>query len=334
MGNVVLTTEELNYLKKTCGYLDREGYLDFLQAFRFRPKEHLRLSFIPTGDDPTQGDLALEIRGLWVDTILYETPLLALVSKAYFKFVDRDWTYADQRQKAYSKGVKLLNAGCVFSDFGARRRRDYQTQDLVIQGLCDAAEEASQPGAALGRFDGRFSGTSNVHFAMKHDVPPVGTVAHEWFMGIAAASGDYVQATETALKYWLECYGEGTLGIALTDTFGTPDFLKTFSKPVPLPSDRMPAETWLDGEARPYADVFTGVRQDSGDPERFVDTMSKYYAEMGVEKKRIVFSDALNVEKCVRYRKAAEERNLVPSFGIGTHLTSTYPLRRSDRAVY
>ena len=317
---MALTTEELQYLQENCSFLDREGYLEFLHKFRLRPKDHLQLEFLPSPEDEQVGDLRLEIKGRWVDTILYETLLLALVSKAYFKFCDQDWSYDGQRDKAYGKAMKLIDAGCTFTEFGTRRRRDYTTQDLVMQGLTEAAKEAKK--SSFG--GGQFAGTSNVHFAMKHGVPPSGTVAHEWFMGVAAATADYHQATEWALRYWLQCYGEGVLGIALTDTFGTPHFLKAFSKPIPE-SARGTVEGWLGGDVRPYAAVYTGVRQDSGDPESFLNTMAEYYEEMGLEKKRIVFSDALNVDKCIKYKDLAEQRRFVPSFGIGTHLTSNRP---------
>ena len=312
-----MTPEELQYLRTTCNYLDREGYLEFLQEFRFRPQDHVKLQFVPSPNNDQIGDLRMDIQGRWVDTILYETPMLALVSKAYFKFCDTDWSYDGQREKAFAKGMRLIDAGCVFNDFGTRRRRDHTTQDLVIRGLRDAAEQAKK--TSFG--EGRFAGTSNVHFAMKYEVPPVGTVAHEWFMGIAAATADYFRATQRALQYWLQCYGVGTLGIALTDTFGTPEFLKAFSLPV-HPSERGAVEGWLGGEVRPYAALFAGVRQDSGDPEDFLNTMSEYYGKMELDNKSMVFSDSLNVEKCIKYKALAEARRFRPAFGIGTHLTS------------
>lgn len=119
-------------------------------------------------------------------------------------FCDRDWDYSSQEMKAFRKGCALLEQGCVWSEFGSRRRRDYHTQDLVMQGLTSAAEEGKRKG-----WPGVFTGTSNVHFAMKYGVNPVGTVAHEWYMCIAAITDDYENANEMALRYWLGCFGEG-----------------------------------------------------------------------------------------------------------------------------
>lgn len=206
LANVHLTRDESGFLKGKCPYLNA-AYLQFLADFRFRPSEHIKLEWKPLEDrneDDDQGEVVLKIKGLWLDTILYEIPLLALVSEAYFKFCDRAWSYDGQEQKAYDKGVFLFEEGCMFSEFGSRRRRDYHTQDLVIRGLRRAQEVSQKSG-----WKGRLQGTSNVHFAMKYDLVPVGTVAHEWFMGVAAITNNYEDANEIALQYWVGTFGEG-----------------------------------------------------------------------------------------------------------------------------
>ena len=314
LANIKLTDDELAYLHKSCGYLNHESYLDFLKSFRFRPSEHVKVEFKPSTDNRDKGDIDINTAGLWQDTILYEIPLLALVSEAYFKFCDRDWNYDGQEQNAFEKGAALIRNGCVFSEFGSRRRRDYHTQDLVMQGLTRANKEIKDG-------DGKMSGSSNVHFSMKFGVSPVGTVAHEWFMGIAASSGDYKTATAKALEYWVMCFGRGTLGIALTDTFGTPVFLKSFAERLPSSMTGL-TEGWVVRKPT-FADIFAGTRQDSGDPKKFIKLMRNFYREHGTEgKKTMVFSDSLDVDKCILYKKLAETRDFAPTFGIGTFLTS------------
>ena len=269
------------------------------------------------------------------------------MSEAYFKFVETDWTHDVMKLQYFHKGKALLEEGCIFSEFGSRRRRDYHTQDLVLQGLRRAADE----GAKLG-WAGKFSGTSNVHFAMKHGLVPIGTVAHEWFMGVAAITDNYESANEIALEYWTATFGAGVLSIALTDTFGTPAFLRAFKKQIPrvttailgggtlasagnttktdavetMASTKPPIQAPYSGDTgsdQTFAQVFAGVRQDSGDPLEFIKMMREFYDDEGIkDKKTIVFSDSLNLELCFKYKKAAEEQGFQPTFGVGTFLTS------------
>ncbi|KAL3423966.1 nicotinate phosphoribosyltransferase [Phlyctema vagabunda] len=354
LGNIALSNDELRFLQNTCTYLN-QPYLDFLKDFRLNPRDQITATFKPlsgtaSGKDEDLGDVTLEVKGLWVDTILYEIPLLALTSEAYFRFMDTDWTYDGQESKAYEKGMRLLEAGCVVSEFGTRRRRDYHTQALVFRGLVQAKKAGEKEG-----LPGKISGTSNVHLAMRFGIPPVGTVAHEWFMGVAAIIGNYEAATEAALNYWVSCFGEGVLGIALTDTFGTPVFLRAFNKPIPeltasvagaaatsvttastttsttdgLSTTSPPLAAPVkraEGETRKtFAQVFSGVRQDSGDPANFVKLMREFYDKHGItEKKTIVFSDSLNIELCLEYKKIAEEQGFQPTFGVGTFLTNDF----------
>lgn len=319
LGNIRVTSDEIAWLERTCPYLSKE-YLDFLKSFYLKPAEQLKLTFSPTEGTPENdarpGEVALSITGLWIDTILYEIPLLALVSEAYFKFVDTDWNHDGQVEKAKQKGLQLLEGGCFFSEFGSRRRRDYKTHELIMKGLIDAQKEAQGKD-----FKGKFSGTSNVHLAMKFGVAPVGTVAHEWFMGIAALTSDYANANEKALQYWTGAFGQGVLSIALTDTFGTPAFLRAFTRPAPKShttdsiSDNNPS----------YAQIFTGTRQDSGDPLEFIKLMRSFYDAQGIkDPKTIVFSDSLNVEKCIQYKEATQAAGLTPAFGVGTFFTNDF----------
>jgi nicotinate phosphoribosyltransferase len=314
LENIVLEERELQFLRQHCPYLS-EVYLDYLQKLRLRPAEQVVLRFTPI-DGSTEGDLDITIKGLWVETMLYEIPLLALTSEAYFKFVDTDWDYDGQEEQAYDKGTRLLGAGCAFSEFGSRRRRSFHTHDLVVKGLARAAKD--HPG------HGALTGTSNVYFAMKHNIAPVGTVAHEWYMGIAALSGDYENANENGLRYWLDCFGEGVLGIALTDTFGTADFFRAFKKTVPAKKSADHGEPTDDKKDKLYAEVFAGIRQDSGNPKQYIQAAAEFFQSIGISGKAIVFSDALNVEKCLEYKGMAEGHGFKPSFGVGTFFTNDF----------
>lgn len=150
------------------------------------------------------------------------------------------------------------------------------------------------------------------------------------------------------------------LGIALTDTFGTPAFLDAFRKPIPnyttatqgaegtlasftegnsttgnlshieppieAPTKYPSNEEQNASRTRTYAQAFTGVRQDSGDPVNFVKMVRDFYDKEGIrDKKTLVFSDSLNLQLCLDYKVVAEEAGFQPVFGVGTFLTSTLP---------
>ncbi len=160
-----MTDDEEKWLKQTCPYFSLE-YMAFLKASRFDSKKHVKTTF-----DGATGQISIQIAGLWVETILYEVPLLALVSQTYFETVDMDWDMQGQQELALEKCRKLLSHGCGFSEFGTRRRRNFAVQDLVVAAFAKAAQEMSEA-------PGKLVGTSNVYLAMKHGLTPVGTVAH------------------------------------------------------------------------------------------------------------------------------------------------------------
>lgn len=72
-----------------------------------------------------------------------------------------------------------------------------------------------------------------------------------------------------------------------------------------------------------YAQVYTGVRQDSGDPAYFVKMLRDFYDREGITGPKVmVFSDSLDIEHCLEYKVLAEEAGFTPVFGVGTFLTS------------
>jgi len=322
LGSIYITEDELSFLRRKCPYFPM-SYLEYLRNFRLKPDEEVKLEYkhhVSHENNTKEGkeeesNLTIAVSGTWAGTILYEIPLLVLVSEAYFRFSDTDWDYTSQEEKAFDKAMRLLQAGCAFSEFGTRRRRSYKTQELVLRGLIRAANTATSKGSL--HQEAAFTGTSNVHFAHLLDLTPIGTVAHEWFMGIAAITQDYGTANLVGIEKWVSCFGQGVLGIALTDTFGTEQFLKCF-------------KTVRPGTDLTYAEIYTGVRQDSGDPEGFIRLMKKFYSDLESEtsrkigKKTIVFSDSLDVDLCLQYKSYAEKHGFASSFGIGTFLTNDF----------
>lgn len=125
MSKLRLTDEEYDYMKRTMPYLP-VTYRQYLAAYRFNPSQvHIRLT--------SKGELKINISGKWRDTILWEVPLMAIISEVYFKHVDTDWSMDGQAEKAAEKARALTLAMCPFADFGSRRRRSFETQDLVVR---------------------------------------------------------------------------------------------------------------------------------------------------------------------------------------------------------
>lgn len=285
--------EDLEYLKKEVGFLQPQ-YLEFLKTFQLKPLENIKFKHA------SDGDFELEISGKWVDTLLYEIPVLALVSEAFFKFTDTDWNEDGQVELAALKTAKLFDSGCVFSEFGTRRRRSFVTQDLVMKGITEYLNQHPDQKKML-------LGTSNVYFARKYNIKPIGTVAHEWMMGIAAYTDDYKNANKLAMKYWIDTFGPENAGLALTDTFSTPVFLRDFTPP--------------------YSDNYIGVRQDSGDPLMYSEMIADHYfnkLKLPKFSKVICYSDSLNVDKCIKYKTKADEVGLKATFGVGTFFTNDF----------
>ncbi|KAL5532607.1 NPT1 [Sanghuangporus sanghuang] len=293
---LIATSEEIAWLKETYPFFG-EAYLDYLANFRFKP-EQVHVEFNALKDDPEKGRLEISAVGPWAETILWEVPLMACLSEIYFRTADTDWTYEGQEKIAYDKAKRLLLADIQFSEFGTRRRRSYYIQDLVVATLIQASKDFPDKGKVMG--------TSNVHLARKHGIKPIGTIAHEWFMGIASLRG-YENANGRALDYWEQMYPHGPL-IALTDTFSTEVFYKDFTK------DRDRALRW------------TGLRQDSGDPLVYAPRAKEIYQSMGIDQrtKSIIYSDALTDEKALKIKAQCDEVGFPCSFGIGTFLTNDF----------
>ncbi|EIM91066.1 nicotinate phosphoribosyltransferase [Stereum hirsutum FP-91666 SS1] len=296
---LVLTQEERDWLRKTCPYFSEE-YLEYLSNYRFDPSQvHIKFIVERTEGDEEYGNIDIEAVGPWIEAIFWEVPLMSTLSEIYFTTVDTDWNLDGQRELAYDKAKRLLEAGCVFSEFGTRRRRSFDVQNLVVEEILRA--ERDLPNAK-----GKASGTSNVYLAMKHNTSPMGTIAHEWFMGVGAMKG-YEHANALAMELWESVYPNALL-LALTDTFSTKAFFQDFKGNV----DR--ARHWK------------GLRQDSGDPFAFAPAAKEVYTSMGIDvsEKTIIYSDALDLEKALKLKKQCDEVGFMPSFGIGTFLTNDF----------
>ena len=285
MVELKLTKDEKQFLKETCPYLELP-YLDFFGGYHYDPSEVKIVQ--------TENDLQVTVEGEWYRTILWEVPLLALISELHYEMnhLERD-SNEMVIGKTLEKANQLNKLGVTFAEFGTRRRHSYKVQDLVVEALVQNKTS-------------KFIGSSNVHFAMKYGVKPIGTHAHEWFMFHAAEYG-FKMANALSLEHWVDVY-RGDLGVALSDTYTTDVFFQQFDKK--------------------FAKLFDGVRHDSGDPIEFANKTIKHYEENGINPlfKYIIFSDGLNLEKVEEITKACKDRIGI-SFGIGTNLTNDVGLK-------
>jgi len=285
-----LKDEEEAWLRAECPYLF-SWYIDWLKTFRFDPKQ-VEINLCKNLDGTSSYEL--EINGPWCETILWEVPLLAIISKHIMASQKPVFDLNDQlslMSRTRSKGATMRAEGCKFVDFGTRRRFSYEAHNRVLEALVDSAGDS-------------LLGTSNVHLAMTWGIKPIGTMAHELIQAMSGLAG-LRYANKSAMDSWNDVY-RGALGIMLPDTFGTDGFLRDF-----------------DGV---HARLFDGIRQDSGDPEEFLHKMVAHYEKLGIDpkSKTIVFSDSLNIKKAVALQKVASPLMKV-AFGIGTHLTNDIP---------
>ena len=203
MADLKLTKDEKAFLVKNCPYLS-PLYLDFLEGYRYDPSE---VHIAQEGSD-----LKVTVEGHWYRTILWEVPLLSIISELYYQLMNATaWTDAQVIANTREKELLYKELGVVFAEFGTRRRHSYHVHDIVMRTLLEG-------------YGSTFMGSSNVHFAMKYKVKSIGTHAHVWFM-FHAAEYSYKMANALSLEHWVDVY-RGDLGVALSDTYTTDVFFK------------------------------------------------------------------------------------------------------------
>ncbi len=277
--------EELAYLRGL--RFMKSDFVDFLGLFQFNQK-YIHLA--PLGDT---GEVDITIRGPWLHTILYEIPVLAIVSEVYFRRTQPGADLAEGRKRLAQKIalVRKVEPELEFriSDFGTRRRFSLAWHEEVIQTL---KREVPQ----------YFAGTSNVLLAMQHRVTPLGTLAHEYMQACQALGPRLRDAQVFALDKWAQEY-RGDLGIALSDTYGTDAFLRDFDMY--------------------FCKLFDGARHDSGDPFAWGEKMIAHYQKNRVDPrtKTLIFSDQLSFPLAIEIARRFHGRART-AFGIGTNLTN------------
>ena len=201
--------------------------------------------------------------------------------------------YAQGRQRLDEKIGQVVGqsdlAEMRIADYGTRRRFSRLWHEEVL------LECKNKLGPHL-------AGTSNVYFAMKYGMTPLGTMAHEYLQACQALGPRLRDSQTFAFETWAREY-RGDLGIALSDVYGMDAFLRDFDMY--------------------FCKLFDGARHDSGDPYDWGERLIAHYEANRVDPKTktLVFSDALTFPLMVQLYQRFRDRARV-AFGIGTNLTN------------
>ena len=286
---------ELAYLKAM--RFIKSDFIDFLGLFQLNEKY---IDIVPLAS----GEIEINIKGPWLHTILFEIPVLAIVNEVYFRNTQKRPDFDEGRRRLDTKITQLQAEGLSdlkIADYGTRRRfaKDWHEEVLrTLSGRLGAVTAPVQLGAKLPQF----AGTSNVLYAMKLGLIPLGTMAHEYLQACQALGPRLRDSQIFGFESWAREY-RGDLGIALSDVYGMSAFLRDFDLY--------------------FCKLFDGARHDSGDPFQWGERMLAHYVANRVDPrtKTLIFSDGLTVPRTIELYQQFRGRCQL-AFGIGTNLTN------------
>ena len=286
---------ELAYLRSL--RFIKSDFVDFLGLFRLNEKY---ITVVPQRN----GEIDITIRGPWLHTILFEIPVLAIVNEVYFRNTQKVPDFPEGRRRLDAKIALLQGEGLSdlkIADYGTRRRFSRAWHEEVLRVLVARLGTGDRrPGAPAG--PGQFAGTSNVLYAMKLGVTPLGTMAHEYLQACQALGPRLRDSQVFGFEMWAKEY-RGDLGIALSDVYGMSAFLRDFDLY--------------------FCKLFDGARHDSGDPFAWGERLLDHYRKNRVDPltKTLIFSDALTIPRTIELYQQFRGRCQL-AFGIGTNLTN------------
>ena len=292
---------ELAYLRSM--RFIKSDFVDFLGLFQLNEKY---INIVPKAS----GELEIRIEGPWLHTILFEIPVLAIVNEVYFRNTQPRADIAEGRRRLETKIGQLQAAGLAdlkIADYGTRRRFSKDWHEEVLRTLTArlgaVIPPSSSTAAAVPELRPvQFAGTSNVLYAMKLGLIPLGTMAHEYLQACQALGPRLRDGQVFGFESWAREY-RGDLGIALSDVYGMSAFLRDFDMY--------------------FCKLFDGARHDSGDPFQWGERMLAHYTANRVDPrtKTLIFSDGLTVPRTIELYQQFRGRCQL-AFGIGTNLTN------------
>lgn len=267
----------------------KSDFVDFLGLFHLNEK-YVSVKALPSGE------IEVVIEGPWLHTILFEIPVLAIINEVYFRNTQKLADVMEGRKRLDAKIGLLKGEGLStlkIADYGTRRRFGQAWHEEVLRTLI------ARLGAGTA---GQFAGTSNVLFAMKLGLTPLGTMAHEYLQACQALGPRLRDSQVFGFESWAKEY-RGDLGIALSDVYGMSAFLRDFDLY--------------------FCKLFDGARHDSGDPFAWGERLIEHYRKNRVDPKTktLIFSDALTVPRTIELYQQFRDRCQL-AFGIGTNLTN------------
>lgn len=291
------TEDEILFISKKMPWLTLDGglFLDWLRNFQVKAEDIL--VFIENGELRIETDE----KASWLQSTFYEIYLLVIVNETGFRlFYNYDELLESHKRNTDKKFEKLLSGEYVLgavSEFGLRRELSEEAQEYVIKKFMAHRDELNAKGT-------NYVGTSNVYMSMKYGTTPIGTMAHEFIMGVGQGdpSKNPAYSNRFAMESWTQIYGVLN-GIFLTDTI----------------TDKM---CRMDMDFK-FASSFKGVRNDSGDPIEWGENWIKHYEKLGIDPKTktLLFSNSLDFKGADElYRHFAGRVNV--AFGIGTYLSN------------
>ena len=295
MQNVRITEEEIAFMQHRMYYLP-QWYFTFLRGYKFNPGEvHI--------EQALDGQLAISIRGKWYSTIMWEMPVLSIVSELmHLHRGDLERYDADvEYERAVDKARQILRGGLVLGDMGTRRRLSFVHHDNVIRAMKATADAGGeQVDGVFVPWKGRIIGTSNVYLAMKHQLVPIGTMSHQIVEFEENVSGIF-ECNFNVMRKFSDVY-DGDNGIYLYDCFGDKVFFNNLSKRMAL--------------------MFVGLRVDSGVEEEQTEKIIEKYKQLGINPatKQVIYSNGLNIERALEIHRFVDGR-VQDSYGMGTFLT-------------
>lgn len=292
MEEVVITEEEIAFMTKSFPFLPYWFINVFLRGYRFNPNE------LTIAQDE-EGHLSISVQGRWWSAIMWEMPILATISELMHTLNGDAGKYQAEHEyeKSYQKGRAIWENGLTLGDMGTRRRFSFAHQERIIDALIASYRDVVKE--TEGKC-GKFTGTSNVYFAMKKGIPCLGTMSHQCISFEEVVSG-VIECNYNVMNKWSEVY-DGNVGIFLYDCFGDDVFFNNLSKRMAM--------------------TFSGLRIDSGVEEEQVDKIVAKYKQLGIDPmtKQAVFSNGLNIERAIEIHRYCQGK-ITDSYGVGTFLT-------------